>query len=241
MLCNILQQYDYLKLSTRIVIKKKKSIASPYWLWMGQTAPHSELHTSNQHVAVDKILPAQEAGSFQPPPTPLEYNGFCISLRPHCLPICLLTKARDHATFLSPESTKLLPMSQSEAWNPHFPHLHRAASFSPFKSPWKCRPLREGFPYNSSWSIFLFSSKHVSVSQLKYKFYEGKAFVFSPRKRLAQSTCSMNVCSMIKQLNTWLTLIMWSSKKGIANAAEHNGQADAAEPHCLGLLSGSAT
>ena len=207
---------------------------------MGQTAPHSELHTSNQHVAVNKILPAQEAGSFQPPATPLECNGFCISLRLHCRPICLLTIARNYATFLSPESTKLLPMSQLEAWNPHFSHLHRAASLSPFKSPWKCRPLREGFPYNSSWSIFYFLL-NTSVSLLKYKFYEGKAFVFGPRKRLAQSTCSMNVCSMIKQLNTRLTSIMWSNKKGIANAAEHNGKADTAEPHCLGLLSGSAT
>lgn len=146
---------------------------------MGQIASHSELHAGNQHVAADKILPAQEAGSFPPPPTPLECNGFCISLRPHCLPICLLTKAWNHATLLSPGSTKLLPMSQLEARNSHFSNLHRAASFSPFKSQWKCRLLRKTFLIILA-EVFFYFLLNMSLSATKIQVLWGQGLCLQP-------------------------------------------------------------
>ena len=71
MLCNILQQYDYLKLSTRIVIKKKKNplhlLAGYEW---GRSHPTQNcMQATNMSLRIKYFLPRKRV-PFRPLPPP---------------------------------------------------------------------------------------------------------------------------------------------------------------------------
>lgn len=66
----------------------------------GRLLPTQTLHASNHNVG-NEIPPSREAGSFQPPPTPLECNGSCIPLRSHCYQSAYLLKLQITLFFFS--------------------------------------------------------------------------------------------------------------------------------------------